>query len=498
MSMTPTDHENLRPLARLSGGPEAFARLAPRLLALLQDAPEPEHTLHLLERLAAAGLHCERPFIGLAPATVQLLVQVFGVSPYLAEILIRDPSHLDALHDPALARPRLKRDYLRDLAVGLRALPGEAERLGFLRRFKEQELLRIGVRDLGKRASVEQTLVGLSSLAEALIQKAYEVCESSLRARHRRQGHRAALRRERAGFAVLGLGKLGGGELNFSSDVDLVYLYASDTEPASLRSALTIPLPEFFARLGRRLTSALDDVTDQGLVYRVDLRLRPEGRMGSVVHSLHGALDYYARRGATWERLALLKAWPVAGDRALAGRFLKGVQSFVYARRLDDAALAEVLDSKARIDARLRAEGKTHRNVKLGFGGIREIELVVQTLQVALGQRRPRLRQRHTLRALRALARHKVLSAEQERTLNGGYLFLRDLENKLQMVHGFQTHSLPAREAELRLCALRLGYRDGEGVSAEARLAGDYTRETEAVHRVFREVLHPRNPHFGY
>jgi len=239
----------------------------------------------------------------------------------------------------------------------------------------------------------------------------------------------------------------------------------------------------------------LGDVTHDGSVHRVDLRLRPEGRMGGVAHSLKGALAYYAARGETWERLALLKAWPVGGDRALGQRFLKGVQPFVYGARLSEAALQEIRHIKARIDARLRVEGQSHRNVKLGVGGIREVELVVQTLQVALGQRYPELRQRGTLGALRALCRKRVLSIEQGRVLGRCYLFLRDVENKLQMVHGFQTHSLPQQEAELRLCARRLGYRDRDGVGADARLLGDYRRVTEDVNAIFLEVLDPRNAH---
>jgi glutamate-ammonia-ligase adenylyltransferase len=152
---------------------------------------------------------------------------------------------------------------------------------------------------------------------------------------------------------------------------------------------------------------------------------------------------------------------------------------------------------KARIDVRLRAEGQSQHNVKLGFGGIREVELVVQTLQVALGQRHPELRQRNTLRALAALSGKRFLSPDQRGMLAGAYLFLRDVENKLQMVHGFQTHSLPFREAELRLCALRLGYRDGAAGKAEARLLADYRRFTEDVNGIFRKVLDPRNPVFG-
>ncbi|HSB60920.1 MAG TPA: glutamate-ammonia-ligase adenylyltransferase, partial [Vicinamibacteria bacterium] len=299
------------------------------------------------------------------------------------------------------------------------------------------------------------------------------------------RGRRGSARR---GFTVLGLGKLGGGELNFSSDVDLVYLYATDRGRApGGRSAPD--RGEYFQALARRVTSALVEVTGEGYVYRVDLRLRPEGRSGSVAQSLRSFEEYYRSRGATWERLALLKAWPVGGDRVLGARFLERVRPFVYGRPFDAAALEEVRRVKQQIDLKVAQRAESRRHVKLGVGGIREIEFVCQLMQVRFGGRHRSLRERSTLGALDALRRARLLALEEHDTLVRAYLFLRDVENKLQMVSDAQVHALPEAPAEVRACAIRLGYRDGEGLRAEDALLSDYRSHTEATHRIFEDVL---------
>jgi glutamate-ammonia-ligase adenylyltransferase len=274
------------------------------------------------------------------------------------------------------------------------------------------------------------------------------------------------------------MGKLGGGELNFSSDVDLIYLSDSDEAPGS-----GIAAPEYYRRLAQKITAALSDVTSEGYVYRVDLRLRPEGRMGNLVYSLAGFDRYYRTRGETWERLALLKAWPVAGDRALGRRFLELVSPFVYDQPFDLKAVNEVRSIKQRIDQQLSARQQSRRNVKLGFGGIREIELIVQSLQVFLGREFPRIRARNTVRSLRALREQRLISHEEHDTLARAYLFLRDVENKLQIVNDAQTHSLPTGDEELGACARRLGY------PAVEQFLTDYQTQTSQVNRIFENVL---------
>jgi glutamate-ammonia-ligase adenylyltransferase len=246
---------------------------------------------------------------------------------------------------------------------------------------------------------------------------------------------------------------------------------------------------DYYAALARRVTSYLADVTTEGSVYRVDLRLRPEGRMGAVAQSLRAFEEYYRSRGRTWERLALLRARPVAGDRPLGFRFLGRVRPFLYGRPFDAEAAAEVRRLKEETDREVAKKGETERNVKLGTGGIREVEFLVQAFQLRFGQRRPGLRAKDTLGALDALHHARLLEEAEHRALRRAYVFLRDVENKLQMVADAQVHALPASEDEIRLCALRLGYRDERTFGAGEALLRDNRTHTSAVHEIFVSVF---------
>ncbi|MGH9767879.1 MAG: bifunctional [glutamate--ammonia ligase]-adenylyl-L-tyrosine phosphorylase/[glutamate--ammonia-ligase] adenylyltransferase, partial [Blastocatellia bacterium] len=324
------------------------------------------------------------------------------------------------------------------------------------------------------------------TLAEALISAAHWICASALRREY------GIPRKAFGGFTILGMGKLGGGELNFSSDVDLIYLYASDQEEAQeevREEAATISASEYFRRLCQKITVALSEFTGEGYVYRVDLRLRPEGKAGNIAYSLDGFERYYQSRGETWERLALLKAWPVAGDRALGQRFLEMAHPFVYDRPFDLRALEEVRQIKRKIDQRISIRQQGRHNVKLGKGGIREIELIAQALQVCHGGQIPQVCGRNTLKALGALHDQSLISAEERDTLAQAYVFLRDVENKLQMVNDAQTHSIPSEGEELTACARRLGYSDNELGEAAEQFLRDYQHYTGQVNRIFEEVL---------
>jgi glutamate-ammonia-ligase adenylyltransferase len=411
----------------------------------------------------------------------------------MAEILIRDPGYLYWLTDPqVLERSRARDERRRDLSEMIAPLRTDEHRLEALRIFKRRELLHIGVRDLLRLATVDETVAALSELAEILIEAALEVCQRSVLG-----GLAPAAGRDSElvprGFTVIGMGKLGGGELNFSSDVDLIYVSADEPQLKDLAAVLSIPLPEYFERVARTLTSALSAATNEGSVYRVDLRLRPEGRAGGLVTPLSALRDYYATRGATWERLALLKAWPVAGDMTLAREFLETVEPFVFRSGFGPSVLADIREMKERIHRKIAERDQTHTHVKLGLGGIREIEIVVQTLQLAFAEEHPRLRQRATLPGLAALAEADVLTAEEHRALAAAYRFLRDVENKLQMVHDVQSHALPTSAQELRRCALRLGYRDAPELPADQTLTRDYERHTRWVNAFFRKLFDPDN-----
>jgi len=476
-----------------------LAGIIEEFLFCIARSADPDQALNFFERFAKAAINTSHllAYLKANPRVLDLLAVVFGGSPFMSEILIRDPEYLYWISDPRILEgARIKKDLERDLSDAVKHLKSDSTKIEILRTFKRREILRIGVRDLLKRADVEETGASLSVLAEVLIQKAYEISERTM---HREFGvprqKAPSGKKIRIPFTILGMGKLGGGELNFSSDVDLIYLYASDRggvdrgKGAGRSESLSIE--DYFIRLSQKITSLLSDVTPEGYLYRVDLRLRPEGKAGSLAQSLKSFERYYASRGETWERLALTKAWPVAGDRALGMKFLKKAAPFIHGRPFDRNALNEVKRIKDRIDRKISVRGPKHQNVKLGIGGIREIEFIVQSLQASFGRKFPGLRERSTQKALRRLADRGLLSPEEHRDLSAAYRFLRDVENKLQMVSDLQTHAIPTETEEIRACAIRLGYRDGDPEKAGDQFMKEYQAHTGRVHRIFEAVFDP-------
>src|SRR5262245_16665164 len=484
---------NLQALADDAPSRQSLADILEELLDNASQSADPDQAFNYFERFARAAANKIYLFSYLkeSPRTLEILAKTFGGSPYMAEILIRDPHYLYWVTDPQILHgARKKREIDRELARALRTLADERKRLDYLRVLKRRETLRIGVRDLLGFCSVEETLTDLSTLAEALISAAHWICSSALRREF------GIPRKAFGGFTILAMGKLGGGELNFSSDVDLIYLYESEQEEIG-ENAATISASEYFRRLCQKITVALSEFTSEGYVYRVDLRLRPEGKVGNIAYSLDGFERYYQSRGETWERLALLKAWPVAGDRALCQKFIEMARPFIYDRPFDLVALEEVRGVKRKIDRQMAIRQQRNRNVKLGAGGIREIELIVQALQVCHGAGTPQIRGRNTMKALGALRDQSLISAEECDALTRAYVFLRDVENKLQMVNDAQTHSLPVDGPELAACARRLGYSDNDLGGAAEQLLRDYQHQTGQVNRVFEGVFSASEPrHF--
>jgi glutamate-ammonia-ligase adenylyltransferase len=471
-----------------------LAEILPELLRCLADSVDPDAALNHFERFvkATGGPQALLGHLKADPRSIEVLARAFGASSFMAEILVRHPAWFYWLTDPeVLGHARDRTEIERDLDGALGTLHTEVRQRDLLRITRRREILHIGVRDLLRLASVDETLAALSDLAGALIRKATEGAEAALFAEYGispARGRGPGERRARSGFAVVGMGKLGGNELNFSSDVDLVYVYGSDRGPAE-RASSGIAWPEFYESLAQRLTAALSELSPEGYVYRVDLRLRPEGRVGPLAQSLAACGEYYDERGATWERLALLRAWPVAGDSVVGRRFLALVRSFIYDRPFAADEVAAMKRLKHDSDRRIAGRDETHRNVKLGFGGIREIEFIAQALQVRHGGRYPRLQVRNTRAALDALKARRLLGDDEHAVLTTSYVFLRDLENKLQMVADAQTHALPTSPEALRMCGRSLGYRGDAELDPGEALMKDYRAHTAATHRVFEAVF---------
>ncbi len=418
------------------------------------------------------------------PELTALLACLGGNSPYLSDLALREP---DTLRAVVAQGP----DAVCDLALG-RLAPvapalGRAETAALLRTAKRHVALAAAIADIGGAWTLDQVTGALSDLADG----ALRIATAHLLAASHDRGdlrlpHPTAPERA-CGFIVLAMGKLGARELNFSSDVDLILVF--DPEPHAYNAER---LGAIFTRLAHELVALMQQRDAGGTVFRVDLRLRPDPGSTSPAISLAAALPYYEGTAQTWERAAMIKARPVAGDLALGRRFLDAIRPFVWRRHLDFAAIADIRGMKRRMDdhkgAALATDGPPEtrllgHDVKLGQGGIREIEFCAQTLQLVWGGRNPAMRPPATLAALRAAQIAGHLPAETVRVLSDAYEVLRRVEHRLQMVADRQTHSLPATPDGLSALAMFLGQPDAPA------FARDLLAHLDRVHAIFAGVL---------
>lgn len=498
-----------RNLQSMAGDPHERHQLAAILSILMESiarTADPDQALNHWERLLDNVTRSTfLDYLHSSPRMLDLLSTIFGNSDSLAFTIIRDPMLVSWLSEEnVLSKPSTRAGLEQALRKQLARLTVKELKLAALRRFRRREMLRIGVRDLLRLADVSETTASLSDLAALLIHAAYDIVDADLRRQYGRPMHKNRQGRwVETGFAVIGMGKLGGHELNYSSDVDLIYVYASHegetraTQAGAKTEAAGISNEEYFEILSRELTRALSEPTKEGPLFRVDLRLRAEGSVGQLARSLEDYRNYYATRGQIWERLALLKAWPVAGSDEVGKAFLQTVRMFILGRGQAKPGLAgakavieDVRAVKEMIDAKMSDRGHERRNVKLGTGGIREIEFLVQTIQVLAGKAVPALLDRSTLGSLNVFAAKKLLSVKERDALSTAYVFLRDVEHKLQMVHDLQTHSLPDEAEELARCAIRMGYGTEERESGVTQFLADHQLHTDLVNRTFRAFFH--------
>ncbi len=405
------------------------------------------------------------------------LVTVWTSSEFVARACIREPSLLaDLLASNDLAIRYASDGYTLRLERVLAEATDE-DRLGVaLRRFRRREMVRIAWRDLAGLAGLEETLGDLTDLAEGLV-------DTALGRLHGWQARRFGEPRDVEGqpqrLVVLGMGKLGGRELNFSSDIDLILIYPHQGQTDG---AKTISNEEFFRRLGQRLIKTLAEPTAEGFVYRVDMRLRPFGDSGPLAISFAAFEDYYQNHGRDWERYAMIKARVIAGDRKAGERLLEGLRPFVYRRYLDYSAFESLREMKAMITQEMERKGM-RRNIKLGPGGIREIEFIGQAFQLIYGGRDPALRERGILRVLDHLVVSGRMPEPAVANLKQAYDFLRRVENRLQAWADQQTHHLPEDE----LAKLRLAFAMGQPGWGAFTL--ELARHVEAVSQQFAQVF---------
>ncbi|HET6913059.1 MAG TPA: bifunctional [glutamate--ammonia ligase]-adenylyl-L-tyrosine phosphorylase/[glutamate--ammonia-ligase] adenylyltransferase [Rhodanobacteraceae bacterium] len=433
-------------------------------LTMLADARYAE----LVERCRAAGVRVHDD-AGVAERLRRLLL----ASDFAYEALRRDPAllggaGLELLRDPSPASARAS------------VLSNDGEDLSSrLRRFRRAEALRLVFRDVNGLDDLSDTLGGTTALYETLIAAALRHAEARMRERY---GTPRNPDGDAQSLIVMALGKLGGGELNFSSDVDLILAFPDTGETDGTRA---LDNAEFFARVAREFVRLLNEADEEGIAARVDLRLRPFGEAGPVAVSFAAMEQYYQREGRDWERYAWIKARPIAGDIAAGRKLLDLLRPFVYRRYFDYTALAGLREMKALIDAEV-ARRDLAEHLKLGPGGIREIEFIVQLQQLIRGGRDPALRVHGLLPALEACARRGYLPAARAKILREAYLFLRRLENRVQMFADQQTHAIPDDPLVRARLAVTLGFAEWDALQAQLDLHRGNVAEA------FAAVLLPR------
>ena len=429
----------------------------------LKTSADPERSKRFLESLAATSARAQLEKF--STDSIRALMALLGGSQTLGSLLLAHPDWLPQLDFERLKFPRnaqgLHREVEDLLEPRLRA-DDYAGALDELRRFKQREMLRIAARDLARLSNVVEITHELSDVADVCLKAVWRITWQQCTQRFGRPFHQDVDNCwQPTAFCVLGMGKLGGQELNYSSDVDLLLVYSDEGEvfkeqPEKKKTPRAVMSNhQFFSKIAETLVAEVSRTTAEGFLFRMDLRLRPEGDSGPLCRSLESYENYYSQWGQTWERMMLIKARHVAGDKSLAAEFIEMIQPFRFPRSVIQNVLHEVAAVKDRIESEVLGEGELERNVKLGRGGIREIEFVVQSLQVLHAGRLPFLQVSQTLPCLEKLVQYNLISKDKALQLDGAYRFLRDIEHRLQMENNLQTHTIPSdRRAQLRLARL--------------------------------------------
>ncbi|TDJ58588.1 MAG: bifunctional [glutamate--ammonia ligase]-adenylyl-L-tyrosine phosphorylase/[glutamate--ammonia-ligase] adenylyltransferase [Nitrospina sp.] len=475
-----------------------FARWYPlffsSFLSHLSQSYHPDIALNNFERLAKEILDKDHLYslLSNSPFLLQALTVLFSGSQVLTDALLSNPSYVDWLSDSdTLAKPKTRDMLYRDFYVLADSDELTDRTPVLLRKFKRREYIRLGLRDLMGLVDLRKHVENLSDLADVCLQVAYEYSIKSLKKKYGTPVYTDPEGRQRESeFAILSMGKLGGRELNYSSDIDLIYIYTSsmgETRPDNGQ----IPLSnhEFHTKLGQKITQTLNEITADGNVFRVDLDLRPEGRSGELVNSLTSCETYYESWGRTWERQALLKARVSAGSQALGTEFLNMIRPFVFRKSLDFNAIEEIKSLKKKVDLDLKQKQLEKGHIKLGFGGIREVEFIVQSYQLLFGGRDQSLRDPNTLSLIEKLKDRGFMTETESEQLREAYHFLRNLENRVQISFGLQTYHLPKDEKNLAVLAKKMGFQGKTYPELVERLNKEFERHTQFVGNMYAHLF---------
>ena len=488
--------------------PRAFHNLGVCLSESWGILSDPDRAVNNLERLVLNSAPAvESLLLDHRDALIDLLV-LFATSQYLSDTVVRY-----APGNPAVSRsgvPVARRsvewlsvwqdqgellapEQLFDLLWReIESVDSTDQAMEVLRQFKHYHTLRIGVGDLFAERRLEQVASQISHLASTIVDCAYRWLRLRCVAKW---GHPISSDGSDCQFCVLALGKLGGSELNYSSDIDLVFIYdeAGVVNPTDSHQGCLLPTlthQEFFARLSQQLVKLLGEPTECGACYRVDLRLRPNGGSGKICRSYDSMMQYYDLQGRTWERQALIKGRAIAGDRGLGKRLLEQLNPWIYRRNLSRADIGGIKALKRRIERRASDAGENQTNIKTGHGGIRDIEFVIQFLQLLNGGDLPEIRTPNTLEAVQRLEKTKCLSPAESTVLAQNYQWLRRLEHRLQMMFDLQTHSLPVESGDLLKIAKTMGFVEASPASLVEQFQNTLREVTDSNRKILNHLLH--------
>jgi glutamate-ammonia-ligase adenylyltransferase len=470
--------------------------LGPALMTEIAKSSAPDQALLNLSKFShrLGGRTGFLTLLAENPATMRLLITLFAESQFLTDLFLNRPEIIDTLIRVDLTRIKKHRqEMLSELRAGLGEKSDLEAKLNALRRYKTEEFIRIGLHDLGGAIEIEPVLKQLSNLAEACLEGALQLTIEELNEKF------GAIAQGK--FAILGMGKMGGRELDYNSDLDLVFIYDAH-EDAQSRGGTQgkLGVHEYYVRAGQKLITYLSAPTEEGIAYKIDMQLRPSGKSGPLVCSLDAFREYHKSSSLLWERQALIKARFVAGEPALGKQIERVTESFAYGQGLASEGIGEIHHLRMRMERELSGEDETRFNLKKGRGGLVDIEFLTQMLQLVHGFRYPELRRRETLQALTALNERKILKQGEYKLLADGYLFLRILDHRLRLERDQSIEAFEREPGRLERIAHALGYNDvrrdnRQGPSkAGQKLLRHYESRREKIRKCYENYFLLKRP----
>ena len=458
---------------------QEFYGIIPKIFQRCEKVPMPDSAIeNLCKFVEATG--ARESYLNLFQENekfLELLLILFGGSGMLSQILIRRPDLVDVLTDmDSIYRYKQADKIQEDLSRALKISPDFESKSLVLRRIKQAEELRIGVRYLIKEADLYGTLEDLSNLADVFLETVFKIACEELEKKSSNSGLR--------NFCIIGMGKQGGHELNFGSDLDVLLVYdEGESEPPPEGFAA------YYSALSQLIYKLTSEMTPAGYAYKIDTELRPEGDSGVLVHSIQGYEKYFESRARIWEQQALVRARFVAGSPEVGEKFIEAAHEFVYKDKLEYGALIEISRLRERMEEELAKEATKGKNVKLGFGGLADIEFAVQVLQLMHGKKFSRLRETNTLAALQNFVALGLVDQGMAEELQDSYLFLRNLECILRIIRQTSTNNLPKKSQDLAPIARLLGYEGNDAETLAGSLLADYERHTQQVRKHYRKTI---------